>query len=77
MSITEPADDNATGTLLEDIIESVEESYSENLGHEVVRGTREAASRARSVTEPSNGKTATDKTAIPYLFSFSRCRAEL
>ena len=36
-----------------------------------------AARTARSVTEPSNGKTATDTTAIPYLSGFSRCRAEL
>ena len=45
VSITEQAEDNATGRLLEGIIESVDEYYSENLGHEVVRGMREAASR--------------------------------
>ncbi len=45
VSITEHADDNATGRLLEGIIESVDEFYSENLAQEVVRGTREAASR--------------------------------
>ena len=45
VSITEHADDSATGRLLEGIIESVDEFYSENLAQEVVRGMREAASR--------------------------------
>ena len=45
VSITEQAEDSATGRLLEGIIESVDEYYSENLGQEVVRGMREAASR--------------------------------
>ncbi len=40
-SITEHADD----TLMEAIIESVAEFYSENLAQELTRGTREAASR--------------------------------
>ena len=45
ISITEQAEDNATGRLLEGIIESVDEFYSENLAQDVVRGMREAASR--------------------------------
>ena len=45
VSITEQAEDNATGRLLEGIIESVDEYYSENLAQEVVRGMREAALR--------------------------------
>ena len=45
VSITEQADDTPTGKLLEGIIESVDEFYSENLAQEVVRGMREAASR--------------------------------
>ena len=45
VSITEQAEDNATGRLLEGIIESVDEFYSENLAQEVVQGMREAASR--------------------------------
>ncbi len=45
VSITEQAEDNATGRLLEGIIESVDEYYSENLAQEVTRGMREAASR--------------------------------
>ncbi|MCY3569170.1 MAG: recombinase family protein, partial [Chloroflexi bacterium] len=44
-SITEHADDSPTGKLMEAIIESVDEFYSENLAQEVKRGMREAASR--------------------------------
>ena len=44
-SITEHADDSPTGKLMEAIIESVDEFYSENLAQEVVRGMRESASR--------------------------------
>ena len=50
VSITEQAEDNATGRLFEGIIESVDEYYSENLAQEVVRGMREAASRGFWVT---------------------------
>ena len=45
ISITEHADDSPTGKLMEAIIESVDEFYSENLAQEVGRGMREAASR--------------------------------
>ena len=45
VSTTEHADDSPTGKLMEAIIESVDEFYSENLAQEVVRGMREAASR--------------------------------
>ena len=45
VSITEHADDSPSGKLLEGIIESVDEFYSENLAQEVVRGMRESASR--------------------------------
>ena len=45
VSITEQAEDTATGRLLEGIIESVDEFYSENLAEEVRRGMREAASQ--------------------------------
>ena len=44
VSITEHADDTPTGKLMEAIIESVDEFYSENLAQEVTRGMREAAS---------------------------------
>ena len=46
VSITEQAEDTATGRLLEAIIEGVDEFYSENLAQEVTRGMREAASEA-------------------------------
>ena len=49
-SITEHADDTPTGKLMEAIIESVDEFYSENLAQEVTRGMREAASRGFWVT---------------------------
>ena len=45
VSITEQADDTPTGKLLEAIIESVDEFYSENLAQEVTRGMRPPASR--------------------------------
>ena len=45
VSITEHPDDSPNGKLMEAIIESVDEFYSENLAQEVVRGMREAASR--------------------------------
>ena len=44
-SITEHADDTPTGRLMEAIIESVDEFYSENLAQEVIRGMRESALR--------------------------------
>ncbi len=45
VSITKQAEDTATGRLLEGIIESVDEFYSENLAQEVTRGMRPPASR--------------------------------
>ncbi len=53
VSITEHADDTPTGKLMEAIIESVDEFYSENLAQEVTRGMREAASRGFWVTSGS------------------------
>ena len=50
VSITEHADDTPSGKLLEGIIESVDEFYSENLAQEVLRGMREAASRGFWIT---------------------------
>ena len=41
----EPFDDSPTGRLLEAIIESLDEFYSDNLGEDVTRGMRESASR--------------------------------
>ena len=45
VSITEHADDSPTGKLMEAIIESVDEFYSENLAQDVTREMRESASR--------------------------------
>ena len=45
MSINEPFDDTPTGRLLEAIIESLDEFYSNNLGEDVTRGMRESAER--------------------------------
>ena len=49
-SITEHADDSPTGKLMEAIIESVDEFYSENLAQEVRRGMRESAQRGFYLT---------------------------
>ena len=43
--ITEYADDTPTGKLMEAIIESVDEFYSNNWAHEVTRAMGEAASQ--------------------------------
>ena len=63
-SITEHADDSPAGKLMEAIIESVDEFYSENLAKEVTRGMREAASRGFWVTSyaPYDYKRATCRT---------------
>ena len=45
VSINEPFDDTPTGRLMEGIIESLDEFYSDNLGEEVTRGMRESAKR--------------------------------
>jgi len=45
VSINEPFDDNPTGRLMEGIIESLDEFYSDNLGEDVTRGMRECAKR--------------------------------
>ena len=45
ISINEPFDNSPTGRLMEGIIESLDEFYSDNLGEEVTRGMRESASR--------------------------------
>ena len=45
VSITEPTDDTPAGSLMEGIIESVDQFYSEDLATDVRRGMREAALR--------------------------------
>ena len=44
-SITEPADDSPMGRMIEGIIETVDEFYTENMAQEIIRGMRESASR--------------------------------
>ena len=53
-ALRDHAADSPTGKLLEAIIESMDEFYSENLANEVTRGMREAASRraSSSATRP-------------------------
>ena len=45
ISINEPLEDTPSGHLLEGIIETVDEFYSENLGQDIRRGIRESAER--------------------------------
>lgn len=45
ISINEPIEDTPSGKLLEGIIEVIDEFYSDNLGQDVIRGMREAASK--------------------------------
>ena len=45
ISINEPSEATPTGRLLEGIIESLDEFYSDNLGQEVSRGMKESVSR--------------------------------
>ena len=45
ISINEPFDDSPSGHMLEGIIESIDEFYSENLGQDIRRGMRENAER--------------------------------
>ena len=45
ISINEPFEDSPVGRLMEGIIESLDEFYSDNLGEDVTRGMRESAAR--------------------------------
>ena len=45
ISINEPLDDSPSGHLLEGVIETIDEFYSENLGEDIKRGMRENAER--------------------------------
>ncbi len=45
ISINEPLDDSPSGHLLEGVIETIDEFYSENLGEDIKRGMRENAQR--------------------------------
>jgi DNA invertase Pin-like site-specific DNA recombinase len=45
ISINEPLEDSPSGHLLEGVIETIDEFYSENLGEDIKRGMRENAER--------------------------------
>jgi len=45
ISINEPLDDTPSGHLLEGVIETIDEFYSENMGQDIKRGMRENAER--------------------------------
>ncbi|MBQ3045172.1 MAG: recombinase family protein [Clostridia bacterium] len=66
-SISEPVDpDSAFGTLIERIIEWMDEYYLINLSGEVKRGMLERASRGEIVTPPSFGYIVENGTYIPH-----------
>lgn len=67
VSISEPVDRNSSyGSLIERIIEWMDEFYSANLAVEVKRGMLERASRGEIVTPPSFGYVVENGTYIPH-----------
>lgn len=65
ISISEPLDDSPFGSLIERIIEWMDEFYSIRLSGEVKRGMAEKVSRAEIVTVPSFGYDVQGKTYVP------------
>ncbi|MBR3585841.1 MAG: recombinase family protein [Oscillospiraceae bacterium] len=65
ISISEPLDDSPFGSLIERIIEWMDEFYSIRLSGEVKRGMAEKVSRAEIVTIPSFGYDVRGKTYVP------------
>lgn len=65
VSISEPLDDSPFGSLIERIIEWMDEFYSIRLAGEVKRGMAEKVSRAEIVTVPSFGYDVQGKTYAP------------
>lgn len=65
ISISEPLDDSPFGSLIERIIEWMDEFYSIRLSGEVKRGMAEKISRAEIVTVPSFGYDVQGKTYVP------------
>ena len=65
VSISEPLDDSPFGSLIERIIEWMDEFYSIRLAGEVKRGMAEKLSRAEIVTAPSFGYDVQGKTYVP------------
>lgn len=65
ISISEPLDDSPFGSLIERIIEWMDEFYSIRLSGEVKRGMNEKISRSEIVTVPSFGYDVKGKSYIP------------
>ena len=65
ISISEPLDDSPFGSLIERIIEWMDEFYSIRLSGEVKRGMAEKVSRAEIVTVPAFGYDVQGKTYVP------------
>ena len=65
VSISEPLDDSPFGSLIERIIEWMDEFYSIRLSGEVKRGMAEKVSRAEIVTVPSFGYDVQGRTYVP------------
>ena len=65
VSISEPVDDSPFGSLIERIIEWMDEYYSIRLAGEVKRGMAERVARAEIVTIPSFGYRVQDKKYVP------------
>lgn len=65
ISISEPLDDSPFGSLIERIIEWMDEFYSIRLSGEVKRGMNEKVQRAEIVTVPSFGYDVHEKTYVP------------
>lgn len=65
VSISEPLDDSPFGSLIERIIEWMDEFYSIRLAGEVKRGMAEKVSRGEIVTVPAFGYDVRGKTYVP------------
>ena len=65
VSISEPLEDSPFGSLIERIIEWMDEFYSIRLAGEVKRGMSEKVSRAEIVTVPAFGYDVAGKTYVP------------
>ena len=65
VSISEPLDDSPFGSLIERIIEWMDEFYSIRLAGEVKRGMAEKVSRGEIVTVPAFGYDVQGKTYVP------------
>lgn len=65
VSVSEPVPEGPFGTLIERIIEWMDEYYSINLGIEVTRGMEEKIERGEPVCPPAFGYVLTDKKYYP------------